>query len=151
MQVRKDVCDWIEQHKDRYEGFVDEDEFGAATGKGHTKLDVYLRRMRQNGNNYCPFFIPFFILKFFFSATYGGHMELSAFAHLTRRNIKVIQPGLVYVIQWNPSSKSPNADESMDLDEAHNDRRSMRRRQKKSQREFSDSDEEDGGATIYVA
>jgi hypothetical protein len=27
-------------------------------------------------------------------------MELSAFAHLTRRNVKVIQPGLVYVIEW---------------------------------------------------
>lgn len=28
-------------------------------------------------------------------------MELSAFAHLTRRNVKVIQPGLVYVIDWS--------------------------------------------------
>ena len=28
-------------------------------------------------------------------------MELSAFAHFTQRNIKVIQPGLVYVIEWN--------------------------------------------------
>lgn len=28
-------------------------------------------------------------------------MELSAFAHMTRRNVKVIQPGLVYVIEWN--------------------------------------------------
>lgn len=28
-------------------------------------------------------------------------MELSAFAHLKRRNVKVIQPGLVYVIEWN--------------------------------------------------
>jgi hypothetical protein len=34
------------------------------------------------------------------TATYSGHMELSAFAHLTRRNVKVIQPGLVYVIEW---------------------------------------------------
>jgi len=37
-------------------------------------------------------------------------MELSAFAHLTRRNVKVIQPGLVYVIEWtafaSPSSPS---------------------------------------------
>ena len=35
------------------------------------------------------------------NATYGGHMELSAFAHMTKRNVKVIQPGLVYVIEWN--------------------------------------------------
>ncbi|KAJ7145669.1 hypothetical protein C8R44DRAFT_836825 [Mycena epipterygia] len=70
-QLRKDVCDWIARHKARYEPFV-EDERG---------LDVHLRCMREN-------------------ATYGGHMELSAFAHLTRRNVKVIQPGLVYVIEW---------------------------------------------------
>jgi len=35
------------------------------------------------------------------NATYGGHMELSAFADVTRRDVKVIQPGLVYVIEWN--------------------------------------------------
>ncbi len=45
-------------------------------------LDVHLRVMKEN-------------------ATYGGHMELSAFAHMTKRNVKVIQPGLVYVIEWN--------------------------------------------------
>lgn len=28
-------------------------------------------------------------------------MELSAFAHMTHRNVKVIQPGLVYVIEWD--------------------------------------------------
>ena len=27
-------------------------------------------------------------------------MELSAFAHYSRRDVKVIQPGLVYVIEW---------------------------------------------------
>ena len=32
--------------------------------------------------------------------TYGGHLELSAFAHYARRDVKVIQPGLVYVIEW---------------------------------------------------
>ena len=35
------------------------------------------------------------------TATYGGHLELSAFAHMTKRNVKIIQPGLVYVIEWN--------------------------------------------------
>ncbi|KAJ7801708.1 hypothetical protein B0H14DRAFT_3782518 [Mycena olivaceomarginata] len=40
-------------------------------------------------------------------------MELSAFAHLTRRNVKVIQPGLVYVIEWaagegtSPTTSAP--------------------------------------------
>lgn len=43
---------------------------------------------------------------FFREATYGGHMELSAFAHMTRRNIKVVQPGLVYVIEWRAGGGS---------------------------------------------
>ncbi|CAK5270915.1 unnamed protein product [Mycena citricolor] len=70
-QLRQDICNWIAHHKSRYEPFV-EDERG---------IDEHLRCMREN-------------------ATYGGHMELSAFAHLMRRNVKVIQPGLVYVIEW---------------------------------------------------
>lgn len=41
--------------------------------------------------------------------TYGGHLELCAFAHLKQRNVKVIQPGLVYVIEW---STGPNAAET---------------------------------------
>ncbi|KAK7035676.1 OTU domain-containing protein [Favolaschia claudopus] len=70
-QLRRDICDWIARHKSRYEPFVEDDR----------GIDVHLRCMREN-------------------ATYGGHMELSAFAHLTQRNVKVIQPGLVYVIEW---------------------------------------------------
>ncbi|KAF7344992.1 hypothetical protein MVEN_01662000 [Mycena venus] len=42
------------------------------------------------------------------ASTYGGHMELSAFAHLTRRNVKVIQPGLVYVIEWAAGGGPPS-------------------------------------------
>lgn len=38
-------------------------------------------------------------------------MELSAFAHMTRRNIKVIQPGLVYVIEWRAGGE-PSASSS---------------------------------------
>jgi hypothetical protein len=33
-------------------------------------------------------------------------MELSAFTHLSKRNIKVIQPGLVYVIEWQAGESS---------------------------------------------
>ncbi|KAF8063988.1 hypothetical protein FPV67DRAFT_1697873 [Lyophyllum atratum] len=71
MELRGQICDWIEKHRERYEPFV-EDERG---------LETHLQCMREH-------------------ATYGGHMELSAFAHLTKRNVKVIQPGLVYVIEW---------------------------------------------------
>ncbi|KAG7087380.1 hypothetical protein E1B28_013353 [Marasmius oreades] len=88
-QVRRDICDFIEDHPERYEGFVDVDEFGdagARKGKGGG-LKAYVAGMRQN-------------------AVYGGHMELSAFAQLTQRNIKVIQPGLVYVIQYDPPEPS---------------------------------------------
>lgn len=37
-------------------------------------------------------------------------MELSAFAHMARCNIKVIQPGLVYVIEWHAFSLPPFPD-----------------------------------------
>ncbi|KAF6749835.1 hypothetical protein DFP72DRAFT_1141462 [Ephemerocybe angulata] len=69
--LRQAVCAFIEANKARYAPFC-EDERG---------LDVHLRCMRENG-------------------TYGGHLELSAFAHMVKRNVKVVQPGLVYVIEW---------------------------------------------------
>lgn len=47
--------------------------------------------------------LPIFIL--ISAGTYGGHVELSAFAHMTRRNVKVVQPGLVYVIEWDAGSE----------------------------------------------
>ena len=88
------------------------------------------------------------------AATYGGHMELSAFAHLMRRNVKVIQPGLVYVIEWAaggdpasfPTSSSaasanpreqpdsgPNADLGNLLDDR--ERRHLRRDRKRAEKE----------------
>ncbi|KAF5329656.1 hypothetical protein D9619_009192 [Psilocybe cf. subviscida] len=181
-EVRKQVCDWIEAHGERYEGFVEVDEGdesdGDRRGKGKAKrkgkdgaegddgkedaaagpskrLQAYLRRMRENGestlcspspgSDYVEYFgvtlygerdtsavqptlrgladrtighvVSFFhdadyTLSFSLSlkltATYGGHMELSAFAHMTRRNIKVVQPGLVYVIEWRAGEPSPS-------------------------------------------
>lgn len=47
VEVRRDVCNWIERHQERYEGFVDEDEFGS--GGGQNKVYEYLQRMRENG------------------------------------------------------------------------------------------------------
>ncbi|PBK70473.1 cysteine proteinase [Armillaria solidipes] len=144
-QVRRDVCDWIAQHRERYEGFVDVDEFGS----GKEGLEGYLRGMREN-------------------ATYGGHMELSAFAHLTKRNIKVVQPGLVYVIQCEspktslaPTSiiKQEEDEQPMDLDGFNDrDRRRLRREKRRAddleeEGEPPDGEHEDGtsGPTIYVA
>ncbi|KAG6846207.1 hypothetical protein H0H93_015419, partial [Arthromyces matolae] len=69
--LRQRICDWIAEHRERYEPFV-EDERG---------LEKHLECMREHG-------------------TYGGHLELSAFAHMEKRDVKVVQPGLVYVIEW---------------------------------------------------
>ena len=100
-------------------------------GKG---LEAHLRCMRENGNVFFSFSSVVFFLalvsassshsaRLFLSkrpnnlimshpATYGGHMELSAFAHLSKRNIKVIQPGLVYVIEWQAGESSATASSS---------------------------------------
>jgi hypothetical protein len=61
-----------------------------------------------------------------YPATYGGHMELSAFAHLSKRNIKVIQPGLVYVIEWQAGESSTTASSSKDENPHPEPRRSKR-------------------------
>ncbi|KAJ6620423.1 hypothetical protein B0H10DRAFT_1077302 [Mycena sp. CBHHK59/15] len=137
-QLRADVCDWIARHEARYEPFV-EDERG---------LEVHLRCMREN-------------------ATYGGHMELSAFAHLTRRNVKVIQPGLVYVIEWaagssgaadspppSPTHATHAHDDSLDERERRRlrrDRRKDKDKDKERPTEVIDVDAEEAADTIYVA
>ncbi|KAF7984528.1 hypothetical protein HWV62_13701 [Athelia sp. TMB] len=107
-QLRADICEWIEDHKERYAPFC-EDERG---------LDAHLACMKE-------------------MATYGGHLELSAFAHLTRRNVKVIQPGLVYVIEW----AAGGADDDRE-------RRRLRRDHKRT--EYEEEVEEEAGP-VYVA
>lgn len=75
-------------------------------------------------------------------ATYGGHLELSAFAHMTRRNVKVIQPGLVYVIEWDAggdpaldlASNSPLQSSSA-LPPVDNDTTSSDREKRRSKRD----------------
>lgn len=42
--------------------------------------------------------------------TYGGHLELSAFASLKRKEIKIVQPGLVYVVTGHDDSNEAIAD-----------------------------------------
>ena len=83
LRLRKEICNWIETHAQRYEPFC-EDERGLA---------AHLRCMREQG-------------------TYGGHLELSAFSHLKRRDVKVIQPGLVYVIEWAAGGEAVVEDSS---------------------------------------
>jgi len=67
-------------------------------------------------------------------------MELSAFAHRNHRDVKVIQPGLVYVIEWDGG----------DLPAAGRD---GRRRSSKS-KDFEpepDGDDEDSAGAVYIA
>ncbi|KAJ8590989.1 cysteine proteinase [Rhizopogon salebrosus TDB-379] len=116
LQLRKDICDWIESYAQRYEPFC-EDERG---------LSAHLRCMREQG-------------------TYGGHLELSAFAHFARRNVKVIQPGLVYVIEWKAGAEIDDQSSSQDNE------RDARRRKRQQQRDETMHDLQEPGATIYVA
>ncbi|EIN05764.1 cysteine proteinase [Punctularia strigosozonata HHB-11173 SS5] len=145
--LRRDVCDWIEQHKARYEPFCD-DERG---------IDTHLSCMRQQGKS--PLVSP--------PRTYGGHMELSAFAHMTGRNVKVVQPGLVYVIEAAPDAAPPppaaddeDDDDGLDPDELPTLSRRARRRAGKGKEASAfpatddDHDDADTGpplGPVYVA
>ncbi|EJF55904.1 cysteine proteinase [Dichomitus squalens] len=127
LKLRADICYWIEAHKERYAPFV-EDERG---------LDHHLSCMRQQ-------------------ATYGGHLELSAFAHMTKRNVKVIQPGLVYVIEWNAGGdfgdSSVQGDDDLNLDDREKRRqRRERRRSELEQAATDDGDPSTAMGTVYVA
>ena len=79
-QLRSEIVDYLELESEKFKVFVDEDDY-----KGGWK--GYLNEMRQLG-------------------TYGSNIELSGFVQLYKRPIKVFQPGLVYVLQPEPSSSS---------------------------------------------
>lgn len=111
------------------------------------------------------------------SGTYGGHLELTAFSHLKKRDVKVIQPGLVYVIEWQSGADlSPTRETASETFETQHseapivaplkDRearrlrrekvRDMKEKTAKSRQHAGDSgDESDddlpGSGTVYVA
>ncbi|KAI0826496.1 hypothetical protein BC628DRAFT_236010 [Trametes gibbosa] len=128
LKLRQDICDWIEAHKERYAPFV-EDERG---------LEHHLSCMRQQ-------------------ATYGGHLELSAFAHMTKHNVKVIQPGLVYVIQWDAGGDSveePSPVYDTSAADSREQRRSRRGRNRTASDQYSSLDDPELmtlQGTVYVA
>ncbi|GAA5843174.1 hypothetical protein JCM5353_007090 [Sporobolomyces roseus] len=82
LQLRNQICDFLgsDQHQERFKVFVDLDDYKSG-------WSGYVREMRQPG-------------------TYGTNIELSAFVHLYQRSIKIFQPGLVYVMQPEPSTTS---------------------------------------------
>lgn len=73
-QLRQETCDHLAASPDKFAGFVDDKPF-----------DQYIRLMRENG-------------------TYGGHVELHAFAQMKQKQIKIVQPGLVYVVEGDDDS-----------------------------------------------
>jgi OTU domain-containing protein 3 len=173
LQLRKDICDWIQSYSVRYAPFVD-DERG---------LEVHLSLMRQPGTSPLSSIISFLRrshVSISLTATYGGHLELSAFAHMKKCNVKVIQPGLVYLIEWfagwDPaaaaavldtaasSSSSSLAATLIERDPPMNDRsrRAARRETKRAEREktradnpplynYADHDKDAETPTVYVA
>lgn len=110
---------------------------------------------------------------FAFTGTYGGHLELTAFSHLKRRDVKVIQPGLVYVIEWtsgadlSPTTPEVPLSEQIPLTPASpmkgRDARRVRREKKQQlkdkqasrkapEQDGSDDDDDDTSlGAVYVA
>ncbi|KAF8312335.1 cysteine proteinase [Clavulina sp. PMI_390] len=131
LNLRTEITTWMAKYPERYEGFVEDDR----------SFEDHLRCMRQPG-------------------TYGGHLEISAFAHVKRKNVKVIQPGLVYVIEWDAGAAFP-ASPSAELAEirpASPDDEREKRRSKRDKRRTSLDDQHDGeggapsiGNTVYIA
>lgn len=83
-RLRKEVrleahqtCDQLEAHPDKYAAFVETEK----------PFDAYVKAMRESG-------------------TYGGHLELAAFAQLQQKPIRIVQPGLVYVVACDDEGRA---------------------------------------------
>lgn len=73
--LRETVCDYLAAKSEKFAAFIDVEK----------PFEEYVRTMRQSG-------------------TYGGHLELSAFAQLQQKEIKIVQPGLVYIVSGDDES-----------------------------------------------
>ncbi|KAG0248485.1 hypothetical protein BG011_010224 [Mortierella polycephala] len=67
--LRTEVCRYIEGHAEHFKSFLD-----------NVTVDAHVSQMRKNG-------------------TYGGNIELVAFARMKKVDIKVYQPGYIFVIE----------------------------------------------------
>jgi OTU domain-containing protein 3 len=52
-------------------------------------------------------------------ATYGGHLELHCFSRRYRKRVKVIQPGLAYIVSFEDESRYPKK-ETLQLEQEGN-------------------------------
>ncbi|KAI3624921.1 hypothetical protein CBS14141_002342 [Malassezia furfur] len=66
-RLRAETCGQLAAHPERYAAFVETEK----------PFDQYVAAMRTSG-------------------TYGGHLELAAFAHRFQKPIRIVQPDLVY-------------------------------------------------------
>jgi hypothetical protein len=64
--IRQEICRYLKENEEIYKFFVEDDQ----------SFDSHLNNMQQDG-------------------TFGGNMELAAFAKLYKVDIKVYQPGLM--------------------------------------------------------
>lgn len=76
-------------------------------------------------------------------------MELSAFAHMTKRNVKVIQPGLVYVIEW--AAGGDMSEYLAQTEETAVGDRETRRSRREKRRETEETELSTATGTAYVA
>ena len=76
--LRHATCEQLAAHPDAYAGFVENER----------PFEHYVRAMREDG-------------------TYGGHLELTAFAHAFNKHVKIVQPGLVYVVAGDGRRRAP--------------------------------------------
>ncbi|KAG0200941.1 hypothetical protein BGX28_006116 [Mortierella sp. GBA30] len=67
--LRAEVCGYVEDHAEHFKSFLDNET-----------VEAHVAKMRKNG-------------------TYGGNIELVAFARMKRVDIKVYQPGYIFVIE----------------------------------------------------
>ncbi|KAI1309128.1 hypothetical protein EDD11_004139 [Mortierella claussenii] len=67
--LRAEVCQYIDHHAEHFKAFLDNET-----------VEAHVAHMRKNG-------------------TYGGNIELVAFARMKRVDIKVYQPGYIFVIE----------------------------------------------------
>jgi len=77
------VCDYIEAHSLQYKAFVDDPLL-----EPDEAFIQHIESMRVSG-------------------TYGSHLEISACSRMLQRQVKVIQPGMIYVV--NDEDESPSA------------------------------------------
>ncbi|WFC97251.1 ubiquitinyl hydrolase 1 [Malassezia brasiliensis] len=79
-RLRAATCDQLAAHPERYAAFVETEK----------PFDQYVAAMRTPG-------------------TYGGHLELAAFAHRFQKPIRIVQPDLVYVVACDDASRQARA------------------------------------------